>query len=422
MAFCTKCGTKVDDRFCPNCGFDVGGSLAATAGATVVTPVAAPVTPAPVSDSTLSGKPAATSPEATKETIKQLYALRAGISYIACEADKYKAEQRKRKEEKKKTLSVIKGFDKLGTTPRLSVDEISRKISALDEQQNKILEETQKTANTLLKASHWTIGIGVLLIAFVFSFYLGYDPGLLVTALLIGIFIVIAIYMVICFAGHKVCNIGQDKIRSTEKECETLKLLLAHEKSIESFETEHSEFVGKEGAERFLAILEDEIFTADRAWKNRVNSLLSELANTFAQTLDLRDWENLDLVIFYMETGRAETIKEALQQVDRQRQNNALVDAIGLATKQINATISNGMLALGMTVVGCSMLLTGMVKGAKQALGTANSLYGVSAGGADAPCFLGEASDEEIATAMEAKASVSSHDLMADISPENASL
>ena len=55
--------------------------------------------------------------------------------------------------------------------------------------------------------------------------------------------------------------------------------------------------------------------------------------------IDPRDWENLDLLIYYVETGRADTIKEALQLVDRAKQTQAIITAIEYANSEISKTM-----------------------------------------------------------------------------------
>lgn len=60
-----------------------------------------------------------------------------------------------------------------------------------------------------------------------------------------------------------------------------------------------------------------------------------------------RDWENVDLLIYYFETGRADDMKEALQLVDRQRQTEMLAKAIAMASAEISKTIHHSMNQLG---------------------------------------------------------------------------
>lgn len=63
--------------------------------------------------------------------------------------------------------------------------------------------------------------------------------------------------------------------------------------------------------------------------------------------IDFRDWENVDLLIFYFETGRADNMKEALQLVDRQRQTDQITTALAMASASICKTIYQSMNQLG---------------------------------------------------------------------------
>ncbi len=85
------------------------------------------------------------------------------------------------------------------------------------------------------------------------------------------------------------------------------------------------------------------------ASKNLYEALMFE----FSSVLDSRDWENIDLIIFYYETGRADTLKEALQQVDKQRRHEELIDAIEEASNKISNTIQMSMKELQSTMITC---------------------------------------------------------------------
>lgn len=68
-------------------------------------------------------------------------------------------------------------------------------------------------------------------------------------------------------------------------------------------------------------------------------NIYNMLYERFSKVLDNRDWQYLDLVIFYLQTGRADNLKEALQQVDRQVQTEAIVQAVNNASQEICNTI-----------------------------------------------------------------------------------
>ena len=67
---------------------------------------------------------------------------------------------------------------------------------------------------------------------------------------------------------------------------------------------------------------------------------------TYDSWLSESDWENVDLLIYYLDTGRADTLKEALGMVDRQRQTNQIVEAISVASKAIQSTIQSATMRL----------------------------------------------------------------------------
>ena len=66
----------------------------------------------------------------------------------------------------------------------------------------------------------------------------------------------------------------------------------------------------------------------------------------FQNFLDVRDWSYIDLIIYYFETGRADTLKEALQLVDNEKRNEVLVKAISTACEELSKVIYDGFYQL----------------------------------------------------------------------------
>ncbi len=85
------------------------------------------------------------------------------------------------------------------------------------------------------------------------------------------------------------------------------------------------------------------------------------LNSTYSEIVSLSDWENTDLVIFYIESGRADTLKEALQLADKQRQTDQIVKAIGQASDAVCINIRNGAYALGGTIKSSFELLSDQI-------------------------------------------------------------
>lgn len=83
------------------------------------------------------------------------------------------------------------------------------------------------------------------------------------------------------------------------------------------------------------------------------NQYYEALYGEYKNFLDERDWKNLDLIIYEIETRRADSIKEALQLTDRELQTDRIVKTLGEATKAICYTISRGFFELQNTVKVC---------------------------------------------------------------------
>ncbi len=62
----------------------------------------------------------------------------------------------------------------------------------------------------------------------------------------------------------------------------------------------------------------------------------------FGSVLDERDWGNVDLIIFNYETGRARDLRDALIQVDKERRNERLIEAVQSASNAITSSVQRG--------------------------------------------------------------------------------
>ncbi len=100
--------------------------------------------------------------------------------------------------------------------------------------------------------------------------------------------------------------------------------------------------------------LKEEIRKQQITVKNITNSSLANTKNIyetlvqkFKSILDVRDWKYIDLIIFYFETRRADTLKEALQQVDRRIQTDEIIDAVENASSSLANSINSSLMVLG---------------------------------------------------------------------------
>ena len=122
------------------------------------------------------------------------------------------------------------------------------------------------------------------------------------------------------------------------------------------------------------------------------------------------DWENLDLIIYYFETGRATTVKEALFLVDRQKQTEAIVKAIENAGNQIAQTIATATYALMQTINAACTEICNNIKVVSGHLATISAGISSIAGGVSS---LVDAA--ELQNALLSQANRSSADIAADV-------
>ena len=94
----------------------------------------------------------------------------------------------------------------------------------------------------------------------------------------------------------------------------------------------------------------------------------SALTDTFSKKLDVRDWNNIDLIIYYLETQRADTIKEALQLADREKQTERIEVAMSKATEEITRQIEAGVNYLENYMGKCTSLLSDHIANCSSAI------------------------------------------------------
>lgn len=92
-----------------------------------------------------------------------------------------------------------------------------------------------------------------------------------------------------------------------------------------------------------------------------VSALHDFLKNIFLSFLDERDWNNLDLLTYYIETGRADTVKESLQLLDRQKQTDQIVSTINEAAGAVCRAVKTGLTALQDDMHRCFGILSDQI-------------------------------------------------------------
>lgn len=93
----------------------------------------------------------------------------------------------------------------------------------------------------------------------------------------------------------------------------------------------------------------------------RAKAIKAALNKEFDLLLTEADWQNVDLLIFYLNTGRADSLKEALLLVDKQRQTDQIAHAISAASQHIANTIHDSTYRLATVMTRCTSQLSNQI-------------------------------------------------------------
>ena len=293
--------------------------------------------------------------ETREETLGKLYALRAGLSYIAQEvAPIYQEEGDLRPYElvdfsneklrKNLTLGQRKKYEELMQIKRKSEEKTAIKKEIETKEKDLTTHSKEKNASKALFVVGMIFGVLLGLIALasagvVVAFVIMWFTGdTLFWQSLVGVGA--GVVGVLLFGGAAALLIN----KLLESDYIENKDLIKYVKS--SIEEGKEKIVECETAEKELAKIREEreqkrrkLAEHKREVAKRTRPIYYALKESTESFISERDWENLDLVIYYFDTGRADTIKEALQLVDRQKQTDMIVNAIRQASSEITTMI-----------------------------------------------------------------------------------
>ena len=77
--------------------------------------------------------------------------------------------------------------------------------------------------------------------------------------------------------------------------------------------------------------------------KTKSDAMYKSIVKLYGKILNERDWKYLDLIIYYFETGRADTAKEALQLVEREVQTRRIINAVEQSARYIVGAIERAV-------------------------------------------------------------------------------
>lgn len=295
---------------------------------------------------------------ATKnEILAQLYAIKAGLSIISQEKDK------------------IAGAEKKLNNIQQEIDSRKSQIAKCDQELTNVKEAINLSQNIPLtiSASKRTVDIkkgpyiwggiafgffAFLIIAFIIVADRIEDYGIGSLIIWLAAIVGAIIGAFVFGAIHKKDVANEQAKAEQEWQDEVAKARNQHKQRNQTLIDNANKSIATITATR--TSLQQELDTLTEKFNNQLQifneqkDLSIGLAKTvyealiaeYATLLDPRDWKNIDFIIFYYETGRVDTIKEALIHVDQQRQTDTVAKAIKQASAEISSTINTSMTML----------------------------------------------------------------------------
>lgn len=277
--------------------------------------------------------------EQKNQMLADLYALRAGMSAISIERDKFGVKEKAYSDAKRKVDCACYEYEN-------AENFVSRCDEYDKENSMQKTEEKVKLARTFKKTVIGSLGAGIVgaLIPWFFYFATSGDYGqdskygysywkeyLIASACILGIIFVVGLAFALIV---KVSN-GKDLQKRIKEGSGKSKQDLKDAKARLS-----QAAADCDSAQKALTIVSKDYEKVKSVSTKLSQEMYNALVAQFKSVLDIRDWEHIDLIIFNFETGRADTLKEALQQVDRRVQTDEIIEAIESAGSSIAATIN----------------------------------------------------------------------------------
>lgn len=352
--------------------------------------------------------------QAKEKIIADLYALRAGLSVISEQTDEIKKKEAviqsnaKTEEEISHELSAYKdelaGCEIMRAYYRQKIDRAQRDIQAIKKEKQEKIKDKEELLNDKKWITRHSSGrpLPFYLIHF-FSFFCTLVLG--ISTLVIGfqeddgpplgLLIFVAVAYLITLLDLYITK--KDAIRITKNKLnKDIEDILSDNYRIESHEREisqtrallqkeeekiaHTQAKVKETEERLNQCVAQN--TAIKEEQNRQIQGITEDSKLVKASLNAvcdswiaeSDWGNVDLLIYYLESRRADTLKEALHHLDQQKQTNQIVNAISEARSAIQSSIQSSTMRLATALEESFTLISKQLKDVSKKMGRFTSV------------------------------------------------
>ena len=264
------------------------------------------------------------------QILTKLYGIKAGLSAAATEAET--------------AISGLVKIKEINKKSSLREERISETEELLFRAQANV--KAQKKIKDGLLARRWIRAFVLLAIAaacyFASDIILGGILWFDDKAVLKVIINVIATLPLSVIAILGVCRQGHGKLGVAKDMYRREKLLVKkHSERLKELSKEHEIKCAAETKEK------KESLTAIEETKDIIKTVLDTLALTYMTTLDRRDWQNVDCIIYLLERGECDALGDALLKIDEARRAGRLGALVNEAADGVSSVISAAIAELG---------------------------------------------------------------------------
>lgn len=299
------------------------------------------------------------------DTIDQLYCIRAGMSMLSKEADKAIEVEEKYKKpiaEIDKNIEMQEGIIKnYNRDIKIKEDSFIRETKSLEEKDKEYArkaaakKESDRQGAFCCSGCSLILAIGalILFLCAIFDF-----DNLVLTIIGAVFFAIFSFISIISFRESRGNKKNQNSNKDIERQqylCKTISTLssLRKKKDIEIGRIKNNIDACNVNISRLKSQKEDLLKEQNAQIKeirNNARVIYDDLVSSFSVVLDPRDWKIVDFVIFMIETGRADSIKEALIFSDQQVRNDKLIEVVRQSSESIQSSISQQFSRIKMAI------------------------------------------------------------------------
>ena len=330
-----------------------------------------------------------------QSTIGDLYAIRAGLSYVSILSDRYRKNKKELEEleDAEGRLLILEGNiqDYKNEIKNL---EIKNKDIKSQRRSKRVFEEMIDDHKGLM------IQLPISLVLMVFSIVFSFmdDDNSAIVEIARVLFWPSIMWNIICLICSIACLVGA----YGDVKCDEDSVGHALAKTRSDLSKAEQDYQSEKNDSISRTARKTVVKSAMEESRKQANSIYHALLDNYSYVCHPRDWENIDRILFYLSTGRAANYRDALNLMDRRLDAEMIANEVAACSEMICREIRSS-----------TRYITGAIRSASETIAESNYLVASHLEESNA---IGRklVSEQELNNALQAKANRSMEELLND--------